>query len=73
MRRFPDDYPDVMRLKDLSELFGLSLKRIYDLNSQGAFTHLVIKPALGHPRFDRARVEEYIRTTRRGLSLKKAS
>lgn len=73
MRRFPDDYPRVLRLKDLAEIFGKKLKTIYALHSTGAFTHLEIRPRVGHPCFDRDRVDAHIQGKQHGLTFRRTA
>jgi hypothetical protein len=69
-RRFPEDFPRVLTLKDLAEIFQLSMGRVYALQSESAFRYAEIRPRLGHPRFDRARVERHIAGAREGDKLR---
>jgi hypothetical protein len=64
-----DRLPDVLYAADLARIYRLSLKRIYALASEGAFTFCEIKPRLGRQAYARERIRQHVRGELRGLTV----
>ena len=73
-RRFPEDFGPALYAKDLAEIWGVSLKRIYALDAEGAFDFAKNRPTIGRKSWSRDRVRAYFGGTLVGLTgVRKAS
>lgn len=53
------DYPDRLFMKDMAELFQISVKRAYALDAEGAFLFAETRPRIGRKSYSRERVRAY--------------
>lgn len=67
-RRTLDDFPELMSAKDLAEWLGKSLKRIYALEREGAFTFAKHRPRIGAMTFSRERLRQWANGELKGLT-----
>lgn len=67
-RRNLDEFPELMTAKDLAEWRGLSLKRIYALDREGAFTFAENRPRIGTKSWSRDRLKQWVNGELVGLT-----
>lgn len=63
-----ESYPIRLFAHDMAEIFGVSLKRFYALENEGAFDFARTRPTIGRKSWSRDRVKAYFDGTVSGLT-----
>lgn len=61
-------FPERLFAADLAAIYGISLKRVYALDAEGAFLFAEIRPRIGRKSWSRERVRQHFAGEVRGLT-----
>ena len=68
MKRFPDEFGPVLYARDLADIFGISISRVYAKASTGEFDLFVNRPATSRLSWSRDRLAKYFAGELQGLT-----
>lgn len=63
------DFPIRLFAHDMAAIFGIGLKRVYQLDAEGAFLFAENKPRIGRKSWSRDRVRQYFAGDLTGLTV----